>query len=77
MLTQYQGLSEELSHIILITIPYIVTAAPGGITEEFLTGLVNKIAEMQITAPIETSLSAYTGDTAPYPALNVGLVFIS
>lgn len=66
-----QGLSEELSHVILITIPYILTSAPGGITEEFIVSLIDRIEGMQVTAPIEMLISPYTGNNAPYPAMNV------
>ncbi|EPS41080.1 hypothetical protein H072_5015 [Dactylellina haptotyla CBS 200.50] len=71
------GLSEELSYVILITMPYIITAAPGGITEEFLTGLIERLEGMQISAPIEPLLSPYTGPNAPYPAMNTTTLLLN
>ncbi|KAF3935510.1 hypothetical protein ABW19_dt0200794 [Dactylella cylindrospora] len=71
------GLSEELSHVILITIPYILTSAPGGITEEFLNGLIERLENMQITAPIENLLSPYTGSNAPYPPMNTTTLLLN
>ncbi|EWC48300.1 hypothetical protein DRE_02404 [Drechslerella stenobrocha 248] len=71
------GLSEELSHVILITIPYILTSAPGGITEEFLTNLIERIGGMQVTAPIEPLICPYTGPNAPYPAMNATALLLN
>ncbi|KAF3273215.1 hypothetical protein TWF970_009251 [Orbilia oligospora] len=64
------GLSEELSFVVLITIPYILTSAPGGITEEFLTTLIERLEGMQVPSAVEPLLSPYSGPNAPYPPMN-------
>jgi len=73
LLTKFKGLAEELSRIVLITLPYIKSSAPGVISEESINRLIEKIATIPMAPPFEAQLAPYHGENSPFgEAENVG-----